>query len=370
MNIASNFTSQLHNFASTLCMEKDIMTAALRTFVNVYSMTITMSHSKTVKPAYFAVWPWGQPLRFLNRQWMSPLLPGPRIYNFEVEAEMRFQKERLISTINEALGILDANAPTIRDPPQIRLLEAAIETVTIQLRDLEQTIHESESFRWPWSPKSKETLTLRECYQLLERIHDHMLTVLEFTGLYEAMSSRLWNDLRPRRSTFSRSSWSTFSPTGSLAVPEPVLTQVQNISIVLLKQSSRVKKDGDGSNITEVTPNASLLGYNFNNIDNTQLSNGRSAIAGLCKAGNIRDIPEDNLYTICTIYTLAATMSGLDNNALSSQQRSWMVELEKATNSFDKQRGFDLDGVVNCLKELAGGTGESDAKVDMPNEQQ
>ena len=347
----------MHNFASMLCMEKDIMTSALRTFVDAYSKTITISNHGAVSLASFAFCPWGHSLRFLNRQWLTPLLPEPRIYSFEIEAELRFQKARLIDTIEESLALLHTNSPAIQS---FESLEVAISTVATQLRKLKQTIRESDSSRWPWSPKSDQTSILQEYYKLLNRTHDHLVAVLEIAQVYKITFSRLWNDLRTLPQTFSNRLPSRFTRTGSLSVPEYLLAQVQNISMVSPWQSSSINPDGDGSNVSNIPPNTSLFGYSLNNIDDTQLSARRSAIALLCKAGNIENNPEDNLYTICTIYELAAIMSGLDKNILSSTARSWMVEMEKATQSFDKERGFDLDGVQRVLEKLADEAGEGD----------
>ncbi len=326
------------------------MTSALRTFVDAYSKTITRSNHGAVSLASIAFWPWVHSLRFLNRQWLTPLLPEPRIYSFEIEAELRFQKVQLIGTIKESLALLDANSPAIQN---FDSLGVAISTITTLLRKLEQMIRESDSSRWLWSPKSNETSNLQKYHKDLEHTRDYVVAVLEIAQVYKIMFSRLWNDLQAFPQAFSKRLPSRFTATGSLAIPEFLLAQVQNISFVSPWQSSSIDQDSDGSDVSNLSPTTSLFGFSLNNIDDTQLSAGRSAIALFCKAGNIESDPEDNLYTICTIYRLAATMSGLDKDVLSSTARSWMVEMEKATLSFDKERGFDLDGVRRVLEKLA-----------------
>ncbi|KAL9125006.1 MAG: hypothetical protein Q9175_008146, partial [Cornicularia normoerica] len=309
--VISSLTNQTAYFAYVLCMEKDFMTTVLRTFVDALLMIIKSDPTR-VNPVAFMVWPWGHPLRLLNRQWQSPWFPKPRLYAFEADAEMRFQKQQLTGRFNEALGKISASFPTIQTS-KTQLLKGATSVVTIQLKKLQQIIHESDSSRWPWDPKSQETSTLQEVYKLLTDSRNHLLKVLDTIALYEIMLTRLWNDLRPLRTVSCSSCQSKFSPTGSLTVPESLLMQVQNIPFVSL----------------------------------------RSAIAELCKVGNVVDIPNDNLYTICTIYTLAATMSGLDDDALSRKRRSWMVELKTVTTEFGQQEGFDLGVVRNSLEGLA-----------------
>lgn len=353
------------------------MAAALRTFVDAYSKTTTMSNTTTVSLVSFILWPWGHPLRSFNRQWLSPLFPEPRLYTFEVGAEMRFQKQRLADSYNEALDRINVSSPTFQDPKesisQVQLLELAIKTVTTQLEQLKHMIHESKSFRWPWSSTSQEISTFQELYEFLALTHDHMLTVLKIAKAYQIMSTRLWNDLQPLRSTLSSSPRWRISYSDLLAVRDSLRAQVQNVLFVPLGQSSRVKEGGDVSNNTDVPPNASLFGYNLDDIDDTQLSTGRSAIAEVCKARDIGDILDDDLHTICIIYTLAATMSGLDKEALSSQRRSWLVELETATEEFDKQSGVDIYGLRDRLKKLVretkeGGDWLRQSKIDAPSE--
>ena len=333
------------------------MTSALHTFINVYSKTITTSNYEAVSLTSIVFCPWGHSLRFLNRQWLSPWLLKPQIYSFEIEAELRFQKTRLTNTLEESLALLHANSPTIEN---FNSLEVAISLITSRLRKLKQTILESDSSRRWWSTKSDETLLLQKYQKLLKRTQHHLVEVLEIAQVYKTTFSRLWNDLKALRQSFSKRLLSRFASTGSLAVPEFLLAQGENVSFVSPWQSSSIDQDGDDSDVSNIPPDTSLFGYSLNNIKNTQLSAIRSAIARHCKASNIENDPEDNLYTICTIYKLAAMMSGLDNHALSSTPTSWMVEIEKAIHVFDKERGFDLDGVQRTLEKLVDEVGEGD----------
>lgn len=323
------------------------MATSLRTFVDALLMIIK-SDPMPVNLVRF----WEYPLRLLNRQWQSPWFPKPRLYGFEADSEMRFQKQQLHDKFNEALGKITASIPTIQTS-QIQLLKEAISAVTIQLQKLQQMIHESDSSRWLWDPKSQETLTLDRVSKLLAQTHSHLMTVLDTIDMYEVLLAKLSRALQPLWTVSCRHCQSRISPRGSLAVTESLLVQVQNMSFVSLGQSSGFNEDSNISNITDILPKAPLLAYDFNNIDDNQLLAGRSVIAELCRAGNIIDKPNDNLHTICTIYTLLSIMSGLDTDALSNQRRSWMVELQTVVNEFGKQRNFDLGAVRRSLEGLA-----------------
>ena len=125
------------------------------------------------------------------------------------------------------------------------------------------------------------------------------------------------------------------------------------MSFITLRQSSRFNKNSNVSNITDILPKTPLLAYDLNDIDDNQLPAGRSVIAKLCRTGNIIDNPDDNLHTICTIYTLLSILSGLDTDALSNQWRSWIVELMTVGNELAQQRNYDLGAVRQSLEGLA-----------------
>ena len=331
-------------------MRKDLMTVALQSFTNTYSEAIAISDYRKLSLASFVFDPWRHALRLLNRPWLTWYLPVPRVYVFEIEAELRFQKARLIATIHESLAVLHANSPAIGNFDSI---EEAISAFATQLEKVERMIRESDSSRWPWSPNSNRMSMLQKYHELLKRTHDHLVAVFKDAGVYEIMLNRLWNDLQPLRQTFSKRLPSKFTSTSSLAVPEVLVAQIQNVSLVSPWQSLSINQDSDGSKVFDIPPNMSLFGYSLNNVDGPQLLAGRAAIAQHCKEGNIGDNLEDNLYTICTIYhRLAAIMSGLDNDALSSTARSWMVGRARMIQSFEKKMGWDMDGVQRALEKM------------------
>ena len=327
------------------------MATALRTFVDAL-LRIIKSDPMPFYWVKFIMFSWEHPLRLLNRQWHSPWFFKPRLYVFEADAEMRFQKQQLSGKFNECLGQINASFPTIQTS-QTQLLKGSISAVTIQRQKLQQMIYESDFSRWPWYPKSEETLTLERVSELLALTHSHLMTVLDTIRIYGVLLKQLSRALQPLWTVSCSRCQSRFSPRGSLAVTESILVQVQNVSFVSLRQSARFNEDSNVGNITDILPKTPLLAYDLNDIDDNQLSAGRSVIAELCKAGNIIDNPDENLHTICTVYTLVSIMSGLDTDALSNQRRSWMVERMTVANEFAQQRKFDLGAVRQSLEGLA-----------------
>ena len=154
--------------------------------------------------------PWGHAFRLLNRPWLTWYLPVPQVYVFAIEAELRFQKARLIATIHESLAILHANSPAIGN---FDSTEEAICAFATQLEKVEQMIRESDSSRWPEFPKSDKTLKLQKYHDILKVTQDYLAAVIYIANAYKTILNRLWNDLQHLHQICSKVPPSRFTPT-------------------------------------------------------------------------------------------------------------------------------------------------------------
>ena len=328
------------------------MAETLREFVDKFLM-ISKSDPTPVDPIRSMSLPWlmwKHALSLLNRQWHNSWLPKPRLYVFEADAEMSFQKQQLSSKFSEALGKINASFPTIQSS-QTQLLKETISAVAISLQKLQRMAKASDSSRWPWSAKSNETLALDRESELLAQTHRYLMTGFQTFKLYEISLAKLLEVLQPLWTISCSHCQSKISPMGSLRVTESLLVQVPNMSFVSLTQSSTFNKNSNVSNITGTQLKPPILAYDLNAIDDNQLLAGRSVIAELCMVGNITHNPNDNLYTICTIHTLLSIMSGLNTDALSDQRRSWMVELKTVDYEFGVGAVYQvLEGLASQAK--------------------
>ena len=318
----------MQNFSLILCMKKDLITVAFQSFTNTYSEAIAISDYGKLSLASFVFCPWCHAFRLLNRPWHTWYLPVPRVYVFEIEAELRFQKARLITTIRESLAVLHTNSPAIGN---FDSTEEAIRAFATQLERVEQMIRESDSSRWPGFPESDKTLNLQKYHDILEVTQDYLAAVIRIANVYETMLNRLWHDLQHLRQDCSKVLPSRFTPT--------VITSFHaNVPSVSAWQSSSINQDSDESGVSDIPPNTSVFGYSLNNIDDSQLSAWKAAIAEYCKAGDMVNNPENDLYTFCAIYGLFTTISGLNRDALGSTARSWVIESETVKHKFEAKR--------------------------------
>ena len=203
-------------------------------------------------------------------------------------------------------------------------------------------IRESDSSRWLGFPKSDKTLKLQRYHDILKVTQDYLAAVIRIANVYGTMLDRLWNDLQHLRQNLSKVVPSRFTPT-------VIASLHANVPSVSAWQSPNINQDSDESGVSDIPPNTSLFGYSLNNIDDGQLSAWKAAIAEYCKAGDIVDNPENDLYTICAIYGVAVTISGLNRDAWGSTARSWVVESAIVKQKFEAE-GRDLDGMQRAVE--------------------
>ena len=351
--IASDLAPQLDDFSRMFCVQKDIMNHALRTFAEAYAVTITTSDYQDVTISSVLVCPGVHFLRFINHYTLIPWLPEPKLYSLQIKAEIRYQKRRFIDEVTAALDRINASSPTARyfhnPSSRTQLLEAAMKTVAMHQQMIMQKIDKSAPIPWRWIYKPDHILTLQEHHALSERIRRRILVVQETIEVYEAYYRRLRNQLQQLRQGLFDIPPFEFSPTGEVAVPEPLLAHVQRSHLFSRQKSSSADYQSDGSGINNVSPHPYVFFYNLDWIDETRISTLRSELAPLCQDRTNAKIVSGNLYTVCLIYNLAATMSELDDDTLTSVQRSWVVERREAIRRYERQTETDRESIVNLI---------------------
>ena len=316
-------------------------------------MTITTSDYQDVTISSVLVFPGVHLLRFINQYTLIPWLPEPKLYSLQVKAEIRFLKRRFIDEITAALDRIDTISPTTRyfhnSTSRTQLLEAAMKAVTSHQQMIMQKIDKSAPIPWRWIYKPDHIVTLQEHRALGERIRRRILVVQETTEIYEAYCRRLRSHLQQLLQDFGNIPPFEFSPMGSLAVPTPLLSHVQRSHLLSRRKRSSADDESDGSGIIDVNPHPYHFSYNLDWIDETRISTLRSELAQLCLERTNVEIVSGNLYTICLIYNLAATMSELDDDTLNSVQRSWVVERREAIRRYERQTETDRESIVNLI---------------------
>ena len=321
-DVTLDLAIQLDRFSFTFCWEKDIMNHALNTFVKSYAMLAPLSDSEDLTLPSILLFPGLHLMQLISQKSLWPWIPGPKLYSFEIKAELQFQKKRLIDEFTAALDRSDASFRTTgyshNSNSSNRYLEAAIDHVTIHQQIVREMIDNSNTSLWRWTHQSEETANLERHYRLGQRVRGHLLLVQEAMEAYEIYSRRLRSDLQRYLQTMHWSPSFGFSPQGSLALPAHLLYQTHNVSFLSRGQSTEIDDDGDSRDVSHITPHAHVFLYDLDSIDDTRARKSRSEIAQLCKTQQNVMMDSDNLYTICMIYNLSANVSPLEDDPLSS----------------------------------------------------
>ena len=332
---------QLDAFSLKFVVEKDIMTYTFRTFIEAYAMTITLSGYEHLDLPSILLLPGFDLMRIINQYSLLSWLPEPKLYSVQVRAEIQFQKAKLIYELEAALDRVDASFPPNQlfqdSSSQIQCLETAIDKVTIHQQSIRQMIDGSDPSFWRWIRKSEETVELEGYYRLGEDVRDLLFAIEKTVKVYELFSKSLRSGLQFFRKILEDRRLLEFSAHASLAVPPPLLAQVQNISLLSRGRSSSVHEDGDGRVVTHITSRSRASLYNFDSVDDTRLSSLRSEVAQACNDGYYIGTGSEDLFWICSIYHLGRGQSALDDDTLSDFPTSWAVSREKIIRGWEQK---------------------------------
>ncbi|MDI1492136.1 MAG: hypothetical protein OHK93_003348 [Ramalina farinacea] len=309
-------------------------------------MTVTRSDFIDLPHLKLILFPfWSISLRFLNFWLLTPWLPEPALYSFQVKSEIRYQTRTFIDQSLQALDRINARFPLLGSSSN-PTIEAAITTVENYQQHLTSTRESHQPFsllaRY-FLRKPEALLMVEEQLALTNRIRDHLLAVLKTLQVYETDSVRLRSQLQDLRKDFNPPKFE-FSPKGLVAVPASLLDEVQHSPFEWHED-----RGGDQSARHLLTPHPHVYFYDLDDDDGSRPEELRLALASLCRSRKNTDILSGALYMICTIWAHAATMSAFDKNTLGSVQRSWVVERMEAVQRHEQRTGANHNSIIDVM---------------------
>ena len=279
--------------------------------------------------------PWWLVWGFLNHFMNVQFLPQPQLYLFQVEAEMRYQKQLLIDSSIAAIDIIDESCRLTDPEQQKQILEVLIGNITTFQEEVERKIRESCPFWHNLFPYKKETCdTLGKFDTLGRRVRYRVRYIQVITQTYKEHHRRIRDHYEQMKEIIHNSPSSEFSYKGGLNIPPPFEPYIQEFPFLIRQQTL-------GANGSSVTPHLFVYSYDLDFNNGTPLPVLRSLVARLCKESKNFNIVSGNLYMICAIQALEAKLSELNNNDVNSVQRSWVVQRQKALDRHNKTKGFD-----------------------------
>lgn len=304
---------QWESFSITFCIEKDIINKAFRALVEAYSTAITSKHQE-ITSASVVIHPYTYISGFINKIYEISWLPQPKLYSPQVKAEIRFRLSHFIEESIAALDRIDKESLTSRrfHSSTSQTLGGAINIITANQRDLEVKIAET-----PWRQRMqnpKHIKALRDTLALLKRVHKLISGVKMNAERNENYSRRLRSQLQNFRKSLKNSLSIELSSSAVLAILDP-LDDLDSI--------------GKARSVTL-----------------------RSRIAQVCQDSHHGNIIPPPLEMVCFIQALGETFSHVDDDALASVQRSWLMERKEAIHRYELMTRSDWDSQVDLALKI------------------
>lgn len=287
-------------------------------------------------------------MRFLNHFWLSPWLPEPRLYTWQVESELRYQTRRFTDESFKSLDRIDEASPLrkLLIPFNTRLDPAIviIEKHRQRVKDFLQT-NKPTWFTRSLIPE-QERINTRNHFTSLDRPYTGILAIRETLQLHENNWRRLRSRLESFRESFNRPNIQ-FSPTGIIAVPAALKNLIESSPFEWLEEA---EGKGNKSRRSEIKAHAHVYYYDLDRHDWSRPIQLRKEIADLCRNPKNMEITSGTLYMICAIWAHATTISELDKDALGSVQRSWVVERREAARRYERKASLDDESLIKLMK--------------------
>ncbi len=179
-----------------------------------------------------AFYPWWIVLGFLNYNMNVPFLPQPQLYLFQVNAEMRYQKQLLIDLSIAALDGIDESCrfPDLAQRKQV--LQVLMEKITSYQEKVKRNIKESCPI-WHnlFHYKTETCITLEKFDTLGKSVRYRVHTIRDITKIYKDHYRRIRTHFQQIEEIIHKSPSSEFSHKGELTIPRPLEPYIQKNSV-------------------------------------------------------------------------------------------------------------------------------------------
>lgn len=339
--IASDLAPQLDKCADRICIGKDAINHAFLDFITFWGRTTTMSTYQDLSIPGIVILPWWIVLGVLNYEFNVPFLPQPKLYLFQVNAEMRYQKQLLIDSSIAALAGIEESC-RFPDPAQrMQVFEALMDKITNYQEKVKRNLKESCPI-WHnlFHYKTETCVTLEKFDTLGKSVRYRVHTIQDIIEIYKDYYRSLRTHFQQIEEIIHNSPPSESSYKGYLTSPQLLESYIQGTPFLIHQQHL-------GANGSSVTPHLYVGSYDINFHHSTLLPVLRSAVAQLCKDSKNFTIVSGALYMICAIQALESKVSDLNIDNVSGVQRSWFEQRQQVLSRYNKTKGLDEESILH-----------------------
>ena len=341
LGILSTLCPQLQAFSDSFCIEKDLQNLAFRKLVEAYTSILIRSDRMDLNFWHYWVFPINPILRGLNRECRVPIIFQPRLFNFQIDAEIRFQLHHFLIESGQSMDRIESEINLFKARPLDQMLKTSVHTFEkFQLRIREERARESSNklrqitqyIRYFHSSEEKKRLD--EYYDLSIRILNCLNDSRSNLAAYDMSVVNIRRQNNRLLSVIASTPHFDFGRSGVISIPQVEISNLVNASFINFDAQLKNGSTKD------------TLNYDYD-LDTVFSSSSRAALRqGMIQAcleeTNVK-VVSGFLNIICMLLRQVTSRSEFDGDLLGAIQRSWSFEQFRETIEHRKLIGVDDD---------------------------
>ena len=337
-------------------MERDILNHVFRGWVDSHARILATPDAVPFSLISFLFNPYLHGLRMWNHQFLIPFLPQPRVYDIQVKAEIKYQRQKFLHESEKALRKIDSGLLSNQDSGVstnlTQQLGAAIMGIKACQGDLSHSIAARQSeipferLRRLFSHESPQVKKLRGPSAVMDRVLPRLQSLNETVAGYDFNFKSLRMGLDQLRRSFEYTPDFEFSSAGHISIPPTLSVELKPPPFFVLKRRIGGEEAG-ASGKSKLGGSYDDWAYDLSKVNDTEVATRRAAIADFCKESGDWIMSSGFLYTVCGIWSQARLISKLDDDLLGGVPRSWVQAREQALDRYWRKNGGDIASIVD-----------------------
>lgn len=288
-------------------------------------------------------------IRLLNKECRIPYIYKPRLFDFQIHAEIQFQLQHFLTESRQSMDRVEAEINGLKSRSLDRELKAATNTFKEFQRRTGQEIKTMRPYpfdfmRYIRSPRrfhSPEGIKrLSEYYDLSTRILQRTEDTTTSLAAYDTSIVNMKRQHNRLLAIMASGSRFDLARNGFISIPQSEINNLANASFIGFQHPSLPhSEDGWTRDVLSYDYDLDTI---FSHSDRAAL---RQGVAQVCLEETNVNIVSGNLYMICIIWRQITPRSEFDGDLLGPVQRSWTFEQAKAAVEHRKLIGYDDDSI-------------------------
>lgn len=288
-------------------------------------------------------------IRLLNKECRIPYIFKPRLFDFQIYAEIQFQLQHFLTKSRQSMDKVEAEIGWFELSPLDLSLREATKTFEEFQRRIGQErkrtryhtfeiIHHILPARF--FPSFESTKLLNEYYDLSTRILLRLKDLRRSLAAYDTSIVNMKRQHNRVLAIMAIESRFDLGRRGVISVPQSEVSNLVNASFVDF-QSPALAQTEDG-----LARNMLNFDYDLDTLPSpSDRAALRQGLVQVCLEETNVNIVSGLLYTICTLWRQVTSRSEFDGDLLGLVQRSWSFEQSKAAFEHQKMIGYDDDSI-------------------------